>query len=229
MLANRLYNHWQDRATACGVTQDDCCQVCWFAFLDAVEAYNKEPDRKEKFTSFIGFHVKRQIYVLLGLRTSKKEPLNSAVSLDAPSSDDAEYDSTVADTVSDPEAERPYEEVEQSDLSDRVLERLSLLPLEQREVIRRRFWYEESFTDIATALGLTVLQVRALYIKATRKLYHDFQLQRSHREFYDNTNFTRNVGLRFFKETGSSSVEWSLIRLEELLERVRGGGYGKAN
>jgi DNA-directed RNA polymerase specialized sigma subunit len=63
MLANRLYNHWQDRATACGVTQEDCCQVCWFAFLDAVEAYNKEPERKEKFTSFIGFHVKRQIYV----------------------------------------------------------------------------------------------------------------------------------------------------------------------
>jgi hypothetical protein len=35
-IARKLYSRHAERAASCGVVVDDCLQVCWFAFADAV-------------------------------------------------------------------------------------------------------------------------------------------------------------------------------------------------
>lgn len=222
-FASRLYNRYRAHARACGIELDDCFQVCWFAYLDAIKDYAKKPDRKEKFTSFTHFHVIRQVFDLLGLRTSKREPLDYAGSLDAPLPTE-EGEMTLGDMISDPTAELPFEQVEVSDLARYILERVDMLSEKQSASVRCRHWDNQTFAEIAADLGVTPQRVRFLYKKALRKLSQDERIQEIYQEFYADTNFTRNVGFKFFKETGMSSVEYHLIRLEERIARVRGGG-----
>ncbi|MBT9174037.1 MAG: RNA polymerase sigma-H factor [Syntrophomonadaceae bacterium] len=225
LLARRLFARHFERAAACGVELDDCLQVCWLAFLDAVEAFNRKPEQKVKFTSFADFHVKRHVYTLLGLRTTKREPLNGAASLDAPiGSEDGEY--TLTDNLADKTAGEPFEDIERSELSDLVLERVDALPERQRLVIRRHYCGNMPLTEIAAGLNTSIQRASQIYRAALRKLRQDQRLREIRREFYEDADFTKHTGFQFFKENGMSSVEWELLRLEERIARVRGGDYG---
>lgn len=224
MFARRMYNHYFDRAVSRGVELNDCFQVCWFAFLDTMASYNKKAERDRKFTSFAYLHVKRHIYILLGLRTSKREPLDYAMSLDAPLSTEDE-NLSVIDTIADTEAEKPFEKMECSDMEEKILERIATLPKKQATAVRERFWKDKTLSEIAKELGITPKQMHNQYKDAIRKLRRDQKLQEIHREFYVSRSFTKHTGYQFFKETGMSSVEWNILRLEELLARARGGDY----
>lgn len=223
-FARRLYASHRERAAACGIELDDCLQVCWFAFLEAVEAYNRKPKQEVKFTSFAGFHVKRHVYALLGLRSSKREPLNGAASLDATVvSENGDY--ALADMLADEITGEPFEDIEHSELSEQLLERVDELSEKQREVIRRHYWDNMSLTKIAAKLGISPSRSSDLHRAALRKLRQDQRIRQICREFYENADFTKHTGFRFFKETGMSSVEWELLKLEERIARVRGGDY----
>ena len=221
-IARSVYARHFERAASCGVEYADCRQSCWFAFLDAVEAYNRKPERDEKFSSFAGYHVRRHVYALLGLRTSKREPLNGADSLDAPlQSSEGEY--TIADTLADESAAVPFEDVADADIAREVLERVDTLSEQRRGIIHRRFWENMSLAEIAKADGVSPTRVHNLYRDALRKLRRDKRLQEIRDEFYANANFTKHTGFQFFKENGMSSVEWHLLKLGERLGRVKGG------
>ena len=223
MHSDGLYRRHKGRADSCGVERDDCRQVCWFAFLDATKAYNAKPDTELKFSTFIRYHVRRRVYELLGYRTSKREPLNGAVSLDAPLPGSEDENITVGDTVADPSAEDPYEEIDCSDVAAEVLERVSALPPKQAAAVRGRFWQDKMLTEVGAELGLTPKQIHNQYRTAIGKLRRDKRLQEIRDDYYANTTLTKHTGFRFFKENGMSSVEWHLIRLEERLERAKGG------
>ena len=74
-------------------------------------------------------------------------------------------------------------------------------------------------------MGLTPKQIHNQYRVAIQKLRRDKRLQEIHDDYYANTTFTKHTSFRFFKENQMSSVEWHLIRLEERLERAKGGDY----
>ena len=220
-----LYRRHKDRADSCGVERDDCRQVCWFAFLDAIKAYNAKSDTELKFSTFIKFPVRRRVYELFGYRTSKREPLNGAVSLDAPLPGGEDENITVGDTITDPSAETPYEVIDDSDIAAEVEGIISDLPPKQAAAIRGRFWQDRTLTEVGAEMGLTPKQIHNQYRVAIHKLRRDKRLQEIHDAYYANTTFTKHTGFRFFKENGMSSVEWHLIRLEERLERAKGGDY----
>jgi RNA polymerase sigma factor (sigma-70 family) len=228
-IAHKLYVHHRDTASAHGVELDDCLSVCWFAFLAAVKDYAKKPDREAEFTAFANLHVKREVYKLLCLRSSAKDPLDYAASLDAPMpANDGKV--TLGDTITDPTAEAQFEEIERSDIADYVLQRVSLLPERQRDIIRRRYWNDTPFTAIAAELGLTPKQTRNIYGKALRKLRRDERIQEIYRNYYADANFFKCTGLTAFRESGMSSVEWHVLKMEELISRAKGGdcyGAGK--
>lgn len=79
--------------------------------------------------------------------------------------------------------------------------------------------------EVGAEMGLTPKQIHNQYRVAIHKLRRDKRLQEIHDAYYANTTFTKHTGFRFFKENGMSSVEWYLIRLEERLERAKGGDY----
>lgn len=218
-----LYLRHKTRATSCGVERDDCRQVCWFAFLDAIKAYNAKPDTELNFSAFIKFHVRRRVYELLGYRTSKREPLNGAVSLDAPLPGSEDEKITIGDTVTDPSAELPLEEIDCSDTAAEIEGIISALPPKQAAAVHGRFWQDKTLTEVGAELGLTPKQIHNQYRAAIGKLRRDKRLQEIRDDYYANTTLTKHTGFRFFKENGMSSVEWHLIRLEERLERAKGG------
>ena len=218
-----LYRRHKDRADSCGVERDDCRQVCWFAFLDAIKAYNAKPDTELKFSTFIKLHVRRRVYELLGYRTSKHEPLNGAVSLDAPLPGREDENITIGDTIADPSAEIPFEQIDESDIAAEVEGIISVLPPKQAAAIRGRFFQDKTLTKVGAELGLTPKQIHNQYQVAVHKLRRDKRLQEIRDDYYANTTLTKHTGFRFFKENGMSSVEWHLIRLEERLKCAKGG------
>ena len=223
MHSDGLYRRHKGRATSCGVERDDCRQVCWFAFLDAIKAYNAKPGTELKFSAFIKFHVRRRVYELLGYRTSKREPLNGAVSLDAPHPGNEDENITIGDTIADPSAEAPFEDIDCSDTAAELLERVSVLPPKQAAAVRGRFWQDKTLTEVGAEIGLTPKQIHNQYRAAIGKLRRNKRLQEIRDDYYANTTLTKHTGFRFFKENGMSSVEWHLLKLEERLERTKGG------
>ncbi|MDR1775779.1 MAG: hypothetical protein LBS17_05000 [Actinomycetes bacterium] len=223
MHSDGLYRRHKDRADSCGAARDDFRQVCWFAFLDTIKAHNAKPDTELKFTAFIGFHVRRRVYELLGYRTSKRNPLNGAVSLDAPLPGNDDENITIADSIADPQAELPFETADGSDIASEVERIVSALPEKQAAAVRGRFWRDKTLAEVGAELGLTPTQIRNVYQHAIRKLRRDRRLREIHEEFYAAANLTKHTGFKFFKETGMSSVEWHLLKLEERLDRAKGG------
>jgi RNA polymerase sigma factor (sigma-70 family) len=216
-IARSVYSRHRERAASCGVEYADCRQVCWFAFLDAVEAYNRA-ERTKKFPSFAGYHVRRHVYALLGLRTSKREPLNGADSIDAPlQADEGEY--TIADTLADESAAIPFEDVANADIAREVLERVDTLSEQRCGIIYRRFWEGETLAGIAADACVNPTRIHSLYRDALRKLRRDERIRQIYDEYYSGTSLTKHTGFTFFRETGMSSMEHHLLRLEERLER----------
>jgi len=218
-----LYRRHKNRADSCGAERDDLRQVCWFAFLDTIKAYNAKPDTELNFSAFIKLHVRRRVYELLGYRTSKREPLNDAVSLDAPFPGSEDEKITIGDTILDPSAEAPFEEIDGSDTAAEVERIVSALPPKQAAAVHGRFWENKTLTEVGAGLGLSPKQMHNQYRDAIRKLRRDKRLQEIHDNYFAETTLTKHTGFQFFKENQMSSVEWHLIRLEERLERAKGG------
>jgi RNA polymerase sigma factor (sigma-70 family) len=222
MLSDKLYRRHKNRADSCGVERNDCRQVCWFAFLDTVAAYNRKDEQEYGFASFAKYHVQRRVYELLGLRTSKRNPLDEADSLDAPlPTDDGNI--TIADTVADPQSEAPFDMVDVSDAAAEVENIVAALPEKQAAVVCGRFWQDKTLAEVGAEFGISSKQMHNQYSDAIRKLRRNRRLRDIHDEYYANANLTKHVGFRFWKESGMSSVEWHLLKLEERLERAKGG------
>jgi RNA polymerase sporulation-specific sigma factor len=223
MLSDKLYRRHKNRADSCGIERDDCRQVCWFAFSDAVDSYNKKPEQEYGFASFAKYHVQRRVYELLGLRTSKRNPLDESDSLDAPLPGQEGNNLTVDDTVEDPQSEAPFDMVDSSDVANEVESIVSALPEKQAAAVHGKFWNNKTLAEVGAELGLSPKQTHNQYRDAIRKLRRNQRLQEIHDEYYANANLTKHVGFRFWKESGMSSVEWHLLKLEERLERAKGG------
>ena len=119
-----------------GTTVEDLEQAGFIAMLRAVDSY--DPSRGTKFSTYLFQCLRAEFSVATGQHTKRArlDPLQSAVSLDAPLTDDGAPD-TFADLIPDPAAEAA---IEGMDVRLGVAEVLAELPEEQRRVIRDRYW-----------------------------------------------------------------------------------------
>lgn len=98
MKANRAYRQHSDMFARCGVELADIRQSCYIVFLDALKGY--QPDGETKFTSYLNYPFQTMLKELTHTRTSRKEPLNDATSLDKPIQDkDGDADATMVDLL----------------------------------------------------------------------------------------------------------------------------------
>jgi len=174
------------------------------------------------FVNFARLHIKRHIFALLGLHSSKREPLNEASPLDVPVSPD-EGAMSLGDTLVCPEAERPFADVEDNALGMCVLERVALLPQREQAIIRRHYWESTTFTEIAADFGVKPQRVHEIYKSALRKLRKDAHIQRIYREFYASYNFHKSTGYTAFRENQMSAVEKAILYFEEKYGHMGGG------
>lgn len=144
-----------------GIVLDDLMQCAFLALLDALDSW------KPTGGSFIGWYalrLKTAFTVAYGQRTQRDrlDPLQTALSMDAPLTDDGEHLFTLSDVIEDPAAEAAIQNVEEQDrlhhLHEIMLEALATLPEDQRDAIVQRYYMDGKADSKAHNAALRALR-----------------------------------------------------------------------
>ena len=119
-----------------GTTIEDMTQAGFIAVLRAVDTYDPT---KAKFSTYLFRRLRAELSAATGYssKTSWFDPLQNAVSLDAPLID--EEDATLADFIPDPAAAAEMDSVE---VRIGVAAILAELPEEQQRAVRGKYWHD---------------------------------------------------------------------------------------
>lgn len=122
-----------------GTTIEDMLQSGFIAMMLAANDF--DPSKGTKFTTHLGFRLRAELSAAAGWSTkrSRLDPLQNAISLDAPL-EDAEG-TTLADYIPDPAAAA---EMENADIRVGMAGVLSELPEEQQRAVRDKYWHDVS-------------------------------------------------------------------------------------
>ena len=101
IFARRRYSRLEAQGNMCGVDMDDLKQAAFLALVRAVDYYDPDNAGGGSFNTAWGFCIKHEFNGLLGVRSSKRDPLNNCTSLNTPLSDDADAE-TLEAIISDP-------------------------------------------------------------------------------------------------------------------------------
>lgn len=148
----------------CGVEFDDLMQEAYLAMLRAVELWR--PDGGAGFIGMFDFALRSAFADACSIRTvrGRNDPLQTAVSLDAPVGAGGEEISALSDLVQDDQAEDRLLEVERDELAEAVQAALQQLPNELREALIDTFWF-----DKPVDAGLRNAALKALRKPAVRQ------------------------------------------------------------
>ncbi|MGM9601128.1 MAG: sigma-70 family RNA polymerase sigma factor [Faecousia sp.] len=145
-----------------GITSDDLVQAGYLALVRAVDHF--DPTAGGTFLTYFGYWLKAAFNQAAGLHTkrNREDPLQSAISLDTPLTDDLGDPLTLADAISDPAAEVEMEDVDERDRQVRLhaaLEAaLAQLPEDQRKAIRDKYYRGQRVDSKAHAAALRALR-----------------------------------------------------------------------
>lgn len=210
---------WRDRPHC---DTEDFVQCGYFALCDAVSAYQAE---RGSFLNFLYFYLKTEFSKCAGCRTGAqmKEPLNNAISLDAPASADADNDTTLGDTIpgNDTGIEDVEEQMYRETIAKEVRAAVHDLPERKSQTIEAHYLDGKTYEEIAAMLGVSgqwVAQLSKDGLKELRTGKHGltlWELLGRDRNLYNRTGFSA------WKNTGCSVQEWELLRKERMIQ-----GYG---
>ena len=217
---NKLYDIQSPRFARAGLELDDLKQLAFFALIAAVEAY--DPQKSYAFSSYISFHLRNTIAAALGIRSSRRDPLNNCTSLDMLVGEDE--DITIGELFADPDSDCPFDEIADNDLiaaCRRDLEKImSEFPEDEAAVIRCKYFEgSDNRMRVSEELNMPYHKVCRLESNALTKFRQPKNkraLQLYREELIGSKPYTGS-GLSRFKAAGMSSVEWCT----ELLERAR--------
>lgn len=215
-LSYAYYNKNLGRCTFSGVTLEDLQQESFCAFMSAVKSFN--PDKGFKFTTYIKNHVANHFNALTGVR-GHKDPINEAISLDAPLTVENES-ITLCDTLADQNAADNYDDIEKQiyhrELHEAMEKSLNTLDEQQRLVIREYWYKDKTYSAIGTEMGKTRDAVRCIEAKAMRDLRkpRSAKYLKSFADDIVRTLSCSGTGLTAFKYNGASIEERIIERLE---------------
>lgn len=197
-----------------GVTEDDLYQTGFLAMVAAAEKY--DPDAGMSFIGFLAFYLRSYFAEAAGHRTSRRDSLNFSVGLEepVPGTDDL----TISDMVEDASAAADFEDVEHKiwleqlhAALDRALEQI---PEEEADVLRRRFYDEQTISQISEEVGIEANAVRqrernGLCSIRIRKVRRDLE------QFIElKTPYYTGTGLASFRSNGSQPERLVILREE---------------
>lgn len=203
LRASRYYFRYRDHCDRAGVTDEDLKQSSFFAVVNAAKAYNRS--KGFRFTTYLNKYIMSEFATLCGWRTSRRDALNLADSLDAPlptgrGSGDGD-DLTLAETLVDLVEPTPDELAEIESTETAVREAVQRLPDDLRDIIVLRYFDGLTIAQAAERLSWTEHEVRARTTKAIAKLYwnpvlreiwkEELEMQELRRREYFKTNFAK--------------------------------------
>lgn len=127
--------------------KEDLTQAGYFAVLDAVKYY--KPDAGFRFTSYLDNTLKNAFHEAAGLRTSKRDPLDSSLYLDVPCGE--EGDGSMLDFLGSPADDmlQIEESVYNQELHAALDQALSELTDLERETLMLRYYFDVSYAEQA--------------------------------------------------------------------------------
>lgn len=180
MKSDKFYRLNQISCDRSGLDKWDIRQASYIAFLEAVRAY--KADSGWKFTSFLEYPFKKAVRELLGIRTTKREPLNECSSLDA-QIESSEGDScSMLDLIADDTSLEFVEYVFKRLESETIRQIVNTLTEPYRSIIQAHYFERLTLKEIAERLSVSGTRVRQNEVKALamlrqndllRKLYTD--------------------------------------------------------
>ena len=182
MKSERIYATYKDKCDGAGVDAWDIKQACYSAFLQAVKAY--KPSSGFQFTTYLQYPFKTAFNDLLGIRTTRREPLNECTSLDKPIDNDDGDTCSMLELLPDDASADAYNVIEERDDARMVhaaVERLSD-PI-QRQVITMYFFEGMTYKAVGERLCVSGSRAQQIGHKALQELRKDPQL----RELYVET------------------------------------------
>lgn len=207
-----------------GVTDEDLIQCGFLALLDAVETF--DPEAGANFISWYAYYLRSAFAQAAGYRTKKRDPLNTADTLDAPMSEDDGR--TREDYLESDWAAEDYQDAERriwlEQLRDTVQKALDDLPAAEREIITGHHLEGLTLKTLAERRGVTLEAIRQRERHGFAKLRRNANKNHLRDFVEEQTPYYLHVGVNRFNATGSSSVETIAIIREDL--RERGGWRG---
>lgn len=199
--------------TKAGITWDDLYQVGFFALCEAIKGY--DPSSGLAFVTYLTFPYRTEFHKLIGHRTSKRDVLNLADSLDSSlESDDDTF--TLAQLLADPSAEADLENVIEAYYADNLHQMLEAaidkLPEKQRVIVRGRYFKGMRLSELAAQLNLTPASAHDLEVKARVRLRRNSTLLPYRDEII--SRYAYRGGYGTWKYTGLSPQEKTVIELE---------------
>lgn len=227
MLTDKFYYLHPDTLAACGFTQEDLHQDCFFILLKMIEAY--DPNKPFKFISYANLHLSNyfQRDVLRYDRETKKvkSVLNISSSIDKPIGSGEDEELTIGSTLKDDGAELAIEsiidDIYSQELHNALEKGLQSLTYTQQAVIRERFYNSRSLKATAEKVGMTESQAHSNEMYALRNLRaYNAKTKRleSFRADIMDTAY-KGVGFGAFKNRQVSSVEFTVEKYEQLCNR----------
>lgn len=213
--ANRLLIVMGDSAAAHGLEFDDLYNSGYLALVSAVKLY--DPEAGMRFIGLLALCLKTAFAEAGGWRTSKRDPLNRAASMDAPIGDDKDGDSKAfGDFIPDPAAAQAFQDVEERLYQEQLhaaLERaLGTLEADEEATIRARYYQGQTLDEIAAAEGVYKETVRQWQEKGLRALRR-YRVRHKLNQFVENrTPYFANWGAR----TGERTTEMIVLKREQL-------------
>ena len=198
LRASRYYYRYREHCDRAGATEDDLKQVSFFAVLNAAKAYNR--NKGFRFTTYLSKHLMSEFATLCGWRSTKRDALNLADSIDAPlptgsgSGDGDEL--TIADTLVDLVTPSPAELAEVESTETAVREAVQRLPDDLRDVIVLRYFDGLTIDQVRERMNWTEHDVRYRTSKALAKLYWNPVLREIWQEDLEMQKLRRREWLR---------------------------------
>lgn len=202
-----------------GVEVDDLVQSSYFALLDAIKAY--DPARGS-FTTLLSYYLKKQFREAIGLRTSKRNPLDNYLSLDIPIDENDPDSATWLEFV--PDSRDNYAGVDNAIFREQLrtaLERaLDAIPEKEAYALRAEYFRGLGGQKTAYELGVSFQRVHQLCndgLRHIRSGSNGAQLER----FLDfETPYYKTVSVHTFNRTHTSAVEALVLSREKRREEL---------
>lgn len=226
LQANKYYISKKERLAALGCTEDDLVQVGFLAVIDAIAGFDTE--RETTFLTYLGYHLQRHFTNSACLDSSGRQKqanmIVSARSFDDTVAEDKDGNTlTVADIIADPDAEADMyafiERDEQEQLKTDLSIAISNLQSVEATIITKHYFESVPVCKLADELGISNTRAQHLRTKALKTLRADKRVKKYAFQFKKKQledRYSRGFSYRQFRETGMSSQEMYMIKLEEL-------------
>ena len=160
-----------DKAALAGVEFGDLYNSGYFALVAAADSY--KPEAGALFITWFALRLKSAFAEVCGWRTSKRDPLNSAKSMDARLKEGDEDSGAFGDFIPDPRAAQALQDVEDGIQRDytrqAVRQALEQLPTEERLAIKARYYEGQTVKASGGARILERAELRLRRLLADKK------------------------------------------------------------